>query len=412
VSPPTASFDRHRDDDPLGAFMVGPHLLAAGDAGGPLSGTRFAVKDLFDVAGTPTGAGTPDWLSEQEPAVITAPAVTALLDAGADLWGKTVTDELAFSLAGTNAHYGTPNNPAAPGRIPGGSSSGSASAVAGGAVDLALGTDTGGSIRVPASYCGLFGLRPSHGRLDIAGVVPLAPSFDVVGLLASDGPTLAAGWRALVTGAGKPPTTAESRPVHRLVVARDLIDLADEGCATAMTTAAAALAHQLGLDLVSEQVAEPGQLSAWLGAFRTLQMIEAWRSHGAWIARRQPALGSDVAERFATAAATDPADGPGAERVRAQVRRRFAELLGDGGVLLQPSASGPAPSLDIPPTAMQDLRVRTLTLTAPAGLAGAPVVSLPLVRCHDLPVGLAVVGLPGDDDALVEIAVRAGALLT
>jgi amidase len=392
--------------------MVGPHLLAAGDAGGPLSGTRFAVKDLFDVAGTPTGAGTPDWLSEQEPAVITAPAVTALLDAGADLWGKTVTDELAFSLAGTNAHYGTPNNPAAPGRIPGGSSSGSASAVAGGAVDLALGTDTGGSIRVPASYCGLFGLRPSHGRLDIAGVVPLAPSFDVVGLLASDGPTLAAGWRALVTGAGKPPTTAESRPVHRLVVARDLIDLADEGCATAMTTAAAALAHQLGLDLVSEQVAEPGQLSAWLGAFRTLQMIEAWRSHGAWIARRQPALGSDVAERFATAAATDPADGPGAERVRAQVRRRFAELLGDGGVLLQPSASGPAPSLDIPPTAMQDLRVRTLTLTAPAGLAGAPVVSLPLVRCHDLPVGLAVVGLPGDDDALVEIAVRAGALLT
>jgi amidase len=412
VSPPTASLDRHRDDDPLGAFMVGPHLLAAGRAGGPLSGTRFAVKDLFDVAGTPTGAGTPDWLTEQEPAATTAPAVTALLDAGADLWGKTVTDELAFSLAGTNAHYGTPDNPAAPGRIPGGSSSGSASAVAGGVVDLALGTDTGGSIRVPASYCGLFGLRPSHGRLDIAGVVPLAPSFDVVGLLASSGSTLAAGWQALVAGAGKPGATTESRPMRRLVLARDLIDLADEGCATAMTTAAAAFAHQLGLDLVSEQVAEPGQLSAWLGAFRTLQMIEAWRSHGAWIARRQPALGSDVAERFATAAATDPADGPGAEQVRAQVRRRLSELLGDGGLLLQPSASGPAPSLGIPPTEMQDLRLRTLTLTAPAGLVGAPVVSLPLVRCHDLPVGLAVVGLPGDDDALVEIAVHAGALLT
>ncbi len=172
--------------DPFGAFCQHGDLRLPGATTGPLVGLTFAAKDLFDIAGYVTGAGNPDWLRTHTPAGETAPAVRMLLDAGATLVGKTLTDELAFSMSGENIHYGTPVNPAAPGRIPGGSSSGSASATAGRLVDFALGTDTSGSIRVPASYCGLFGMRPTHGRVSCRGVVPLAPSLDTVGWFARE----------------------------------------------------------------------------------------------------------------------------------------------------------------------------------------------------------------------------------
>jgi amidase len=395
----------------LGAFMIGPGRMTAGELGSALSGTRFAVKDLFDVAGTPTGAGNPDWLAEAPVAGSHATAVAALLAAGADLWGKTVTDELAFSLSGTNVHYGMPTNSAAPGRIPGGSSSGSASAVAGGVVDLALGTDTGGSIRVPASYCGIFGLRPTHGRLDISGVVPLARSFDTVGLLAADGSRLAAGWQALSAGGASTGSVGTSRTVRRLVVATDLFELADDGCAEALDTAVETLALALDLELVRARLAPPGDLPRWLGAFRSRQMVEAWDAHGAWIRKRAPEFGPGIAERFALAAATDPEEASAAESVRGEVRRALEQVLGVDGLLAQPAASGPAPPVALRPEAKQDLRLRTLLLTAPAGLAGAPAVALPLASAGGAPLGVALVGRPGDDDALVELATRADGLL-
>ena len=153
---------------------------------GPLDGLTFAVKDLIDVAGHRTGCGNPTWLATHPPATVSAICVEQLLAAGARCEGKTITDEIAFSLLGENHHYGTPLNPAAPDRVPGGSSSGSASAVACGLVDFALGTDTGGSVRIPASNCGIWGLRPSHGFISVAGVMPLAPTLDTVGVFARD----------------------------------------------------------------------------------------------------------------------------------------------------------------------------------------------------------------------------------
>jgi amidase len=407
VSEYRAPSDRHTTEDQLGAFMIGPELMASGEPGGLLSGRRFAVKDLFDVAGYPTGAGTPAWLAGAPVASRHAPAVAALLGAGADLCGKTVTDELAFSLSGTNVHYGTPTNPAAPGRIPGGSSSGSASAVAGGVVDLALGTDTGGSIRVPASYCGIYGLRPTHGRIDTGGVVPLAGSFDTVGLLAADGHRLTQGWRALRAGAEAAPPHGTPRTLSRLMVATDLMELADAGCADGLIAAVNRFALDCDLEVVHTRLAPPGELARWLGAFRTGQMTEAWAAHGEWITRHRPNLGPGIAERFAVAAATDPGEVAAANVVRAEVGRALDRLLGDDGVLVQPAASGPAPLMVTDPEVKQDLRMRTLLLTAPAGLAGAPVVALPLARSEHLPVGVAFVGRPGDDDALVELAARA-----
>jgi amidase len=396
--------------DPLGAFVIGPRLLESGAAGGPLSGTRFAVKDIFDVAGIRTGAGNPDWLADAPRVSVNAPAVSALVAAGADLWGKTVTDELAYSLSGTNIHYGTPVNPAAQGRVPGGSSSGSAAAVAGRAVDLALGSDTGGSIRIPASYCGIYGLRTTHGRISLSGMVPLAPSFDTVGLFAADPAVLATALRALVGGASgeRPsPTATTARSIGRLVVATDLMDLADDGAADALTTAAGTLGQRLGIPVVEAIMAAPGQLASWRDAFRLLQQVEAWRSDGPWITSREPALGPGIAARFAVARSTDPVDAELAMPVRADVSRAFQRVMGEDGLLVQPSASGPAPPLVTDQATKDDLRARTLALTAPAGLAGAPVVSLPLAAVDGLPTGLALVGHPGDDEVLVALAERA-----
>ena len=191
----------------------------AGAAAGPLAGLTFAVKDAIDLAGFRTGAGNPDWSRTHPPATATAPAVQAVLDAGASVVGKTITDELTFSLNGQNIHYGTPINPRAPGRIPGGSSSGSAVAVAGELVDFALGTDCGGSVRAPASYCGIFGMRPSHGRISTDGVFPLAPSFDTVGWFCRETPNCLS---ALVEFCSATGTTAAR--LQRLLIATDAFD--------------------------------------------------------------------------------------------------------------------------------------------------------------------------------------------
>src|SRR5947199_6802555 len=155
------------------AFLTTFELPPTGS--GMLDGLCFAVKDLIDVAGWKTGCGNPTWRDSHPPAMAHAVCVEQLLRAGARCVGKTICDELAFSLLGENHFYGTPLNARAPDRVPGGSSSGSASAVAAGLCDTALGTDTGGSVRVPASFCGLYGIRPTHGRIDMSGVMPQAP---------------------------------------------------------------------------------------------------------------------------------------------------------------------------------------------------------------------------------------------
>src|SRR3954454_12128650 len=175
-------------------------------ASGSLDGLSFAVKDLIDIGGHKTGCGNPTWRDTHPPASVNAVCVEQLLEAGARCVGKTVSDELAFSLLGENHFYGTPLNPKAPDRVPGGSSSGSASAVACGMADFALGTDTGGSVRVPASNCGIWGFRPSHGFISVAGVNPFAPTFDTVGILAASAEILQRAASGLLAC---PPSTAE-----------------------------------------------------------------------------------------------------------------------------------------------------------------------------------------------------------
>lgn len=391
---------------PEGAFVIGPRVLAAGSGHGPLHGRTLAVKDVFDVAGLPTGAGNPDWEATHPVPATHAPAVARLLDAGATLIGKTVTDELAFSLSGTNVHLGMPFNPAAPGRVPGGSSAGSASAVAEARVDIGLGTDTAGSVRVPASYCGLFGVRPTWGRIPLEGCVPLAPGYDTVGWLTRSAALAADVGTVLLD----PWPGAEPPPPRRVVIATDGFDLLDAGLGEALRPAVAHVAELVGA-WREEQLAPPADdrngLVAWAQGFRVEQARQVWRTHGAWIAAHAPRFGPGVAARFGWAASVTDADVASTEAVRRAARRRLEEVL-DGAVLCLPAACGPPPLPDAAAMEKDSLRLRTLALTCVAGLAGAPVVSLPAIRTPEGPVNLALVGAPGSDAQLSELAVRYG----
>jgi amidase len=383
-------------DDPVGAFVAGPRLRIEGRVGGTLAGLEFAAKDLIDVAGHPTGGGNPDWARTNPVPTRHAWVVETLLEAGATLVGKTVTDEISLGILGENAFDGTPVNPRAPGRVAGGSSSGSASAVAAELCDVALGTDTGGSVRVPASFCGLYGIRPTHGRIDMSGVMKQAPSADTVGWLARDGATFA---RVAAVLLGEP--VPELLP-SRLVVAVDAFAFADPATAAALRPMVERLAGLIG-DAREEVMAPPG-LVAWARAQRTLQPYEAWTTFREWIDRANPRFAFSVARNLVAGAAIPEAERNWAALVRREARGRLAYLLPPGTILCLPTTPFPAPECGQALSALDPLRDRILCLCAHGGLTGVPQVSLPGATVDGLPVGLSILGGHGSDAALVAVA--------
>ncbi len=385
--------------DPLNAFVGHGHIEREGRPGGPLAGTRCAVKDAIDIAGVPTGFGHPAWLESHPVPEHDAWAVRRVLDAGARVVGKTHCDELCYSLNGANSHYGTPVNPRAPRRLPGGSSSGSASAVAGGLVDFALGSDTGGSVRVPAGYCGLYGMRPTHGAVPEAGVVPFAPSYDTVGWFAREPALFAKVGRVLLAEAAEPAPRA-----RRLLVALDAFAHAEPAASAALVPGLQRLQALLGM-AEAVTVADEG-LEAWMQAFRVLQGAEIWRTHRDWVGRQAPGFGGGIAERFAWVSTLGPEDVAPAAALRASIRARMARLLEGGAVLALPTTPGPAPLLETPVPALEAWRNRCLGLLCIAGHAGLPQLSLPLAQLDGAPLGLSLIAAPGADGMLLEIAER------
>ena len=383
-------------NDRLGAFCRDTHVEITGASHGPLVGLTFAVKDIYDVVGHRTGFGSPDWLRTHGPAARTAPVVQRLLDAGAHLIGKTQTDELTWSLTGENAHYGTPVNVNAPGRIPGGSSSGSAAAVAAAVVNFAIGSDTGGSVRLPASFCGVLGMRPSHGRISLDGVCPLAPSFDTCGWFARDAGVFERVGRTLLCD------DAPAPPAARLLIAKDAMEVAGETVAHELRSALEKVAELVGMPEPVAVADEP--LTRWMDYFRFLQGAEAWAAHGAWITREKPALGPGVKERFAWAPTVDPADITRAGARREEIARRMAEMLDGRTVLALPSAPGIALRRNSPPNVLDDLRARALPILCIAGLARLPQISLPLAQLDGCPLGLSLIAASGNDTLLLELA--------
>jgi amidase len=388
-----------------GAFCPHGDIAVSGAPRGPLKGLAFAVKDIFDVAGHVTGGGNPDWLAKHGPAARHAASVQALLDAGADILGKTITDEFAFSLNGQNFHYGTPKNAVTPDRIPGGSSCGSASAVGHGIVDFALGSDTGGSVRIPAALNGIFGIRPTHGAVDISGVMPLAPSFDTVGWFTRDAGVLRRVGEVLL-----PPERA-GIALARFVPVADAFALSDAPVAAKVRAAIARASSVLPLSPEIDLAGALGDLGEWLRRFRRLQMREIWAAQGAWIEANNPRFGPEIADRFAmtkAAAATPPGDDV---EFRAKVAAHLDALLGLDGVLLIPTGATIAPPLNMSAEQLAHFRDRTLSLTCIAGLARLPQVQIPAGLVDGAAVGLSLIGPRGSDRALLALAERVATAL-
>ncbi|OGA41512.1 MAG: amidase [Betaproteobacteria bacterium RIFCSPLOWO2_12_FULL_62_13] len=381
--------------DNLGAFCRHTHSAVKGIGAGPLAGLAFGAKDIYDIAGYKSGFGSPEWLATHEAAARTAPAVQRLLEAGAAMIGKTQTDELAFSLNGENPHYGTPVNVNAPGRIPGGSSSGSAAAVAGGLCDFALGSDTGGSVRAPASFCGIYGMRPTHGRVSLEGVCPLAPSFDTAGWFARDAGILERVGRVLL---------GEERAgaARRLLLAQDAFAIAGNAVAQALQPAVDRLSALLG-EPQAVTVAEEG-LPRWFEVFRLLQGAEIWAQHGGWVSRVKPHLGPGVKERMQWVATIDSREVGPAKVRREKIGRRMNELLAGGAVLALPTVPGIAPLRNTPAAETDEFRGRALSLLCIAGLARLPQASLPVARIDGCPIGLSIIAARGGDMMLLALA--------
>jgi amidase len=382
--------------DDFGAFVPGERFRIDGATEGPLAGLTFAVKDLFDIAGHPTGGGNPDWARSHPVPARHAWAVQRLLDAGASLVGKTVTDEVSLGILGENPFDGTPRNPRAPGRVPGGSSSGSAVAVAAGLSDTALGTDTGGSVRVPSSFCGLYGIRPTHGRLDLTGMMSQAPTSDTTGWLAGDAATF-----ARVSAVMLDEAIPDELP-RRLVIATDAFAVADPNAATALRPLLDRLSSLIGA--VREETMAPPGLAAWANAQRTLQPCEAWQNFKDWIDRVNPRFQFSVARNLTLAAAIPESERARAAAVRDAARARMRALLPPGTILCLPTTPFPAPRCGQALSVLDPLRDSITRLCCHGGLTGVPQVSIPGSTVDGLPIGLSIVGAPGSDATLVAVA--------
>ncbi|XP_004495736.1 amidase 1 [Cicer arietinum] len=388
----------------------------------PLNSLTFAVKDIFDVKGYVAGFGNPDWARTHQVAVSTAPTVLALLNAGATCVGKTVMDEMAYSINGENIHYGTPRNPCAEDRVPGGSSSGSAVAVGAKLVDFSLGTDTGGSVRVPASYCGIFGFRPSHGAILKSGVVPMAQSFDTVGWFARDPKILSRVGHVLLQS----PHVTSVRPTQ-IIIAEDCFQLSTVPFDVVTRTVIKAIQKLYGDDVLrheilgeyvkakvpslehfmsednADQLYKIPSLTALSSAMRLLQRYEFKNNHGEWINAVKPDLGPGISERVSEALSTT---GEGIETyhsIKRELHDALTDLLGDFGVLMIPTVPGPPPKLQTKPSELDVFRARAFSLLSIVGVSGFCQVNIPLGMYNDLPVSVSLVARNGADGFLLHL---------
>jgi amidase len=383
--------------DIAGALCKSNKIELKGSGAGPLAGCRFAAKDVFHIAGVGTGFGHPEWLATHQVPEATAPAVQKLLEAGADLVGKAQSDELCYSLSGENMHYGTPENAAAPGRIPGGSSSGSAAAVAADLCDFSLGTDCGGSVRIPASYCGLLGIRPGLGRVPVEGVLEFAPAFDVVGWFAKTGKLMQRVGEVLL------PERRERVPLNRILIASDAFAYALDVNGALAPAVDRVTSHFSGGQ--GEVTVSPEGLATWYETFRTIQGFEVWRSLGGWVREVNPKLGDGVRDRLSWASTVTSEMYTAAMANRSKITKRLDDLLPPGTALCLPTAPRVPPPRNMPASFTElEFRAQAMQILCIAGLSGLPQITLPLASLNGLPLGISVIGWRSSEFELLSLA--------
>jgi amidase len=376
-----------------------PHDIKAPIAGsvtGPLAGLTAVVKDMYDIADERMGCGVPEWLATHEPATRHCQPVQKILDAGATITGKTICDEFFYSVTGINVHYGMPVNLRAPGRIPGGSSAGSAAACGAGLCDFALGSDTGGSVRIPASFNGIYGLRPTHDRIEHSGVADMAPSFDVPGWFAATPGVFRK------VGAVLLDNRRVAAKIERVVVLEDAFEQAEEAVTDLLRTLLEFMSDDLPA-MVHGRIAPEG-FDPWREAFRIVQAYETWQTFGDFVTRHQPNLGPGIRERIAFAATVTKAQADAGRLIHGKAREHIRQVAVPGTILALPTAPTIAPLAETPAANLEDFRVRVMRLTCTAGMAGLPQMSIPAGTINGCPIGLSFIGWAGGDEALLDLA--------
>ena len=376
-----------------------PHDLAAplkGAASGPLAGLNAVVKDMYDIAGERTGCGSPEWLATHPPAARNCPPVQKILDAGATIIGKTVCDEYFYSVSGANAHYGTPVNIRAPGRLPGGSSAGSAAACGAGLCDFALGSDTGGSVRVPASFNGIYGLRPTHERIEHSGVADMAPSFDVPGWFAATPGVFRKVGAVLLDG------RRVAAKIDRVVVLEDAFAQAEELVADLLRTLLEFMSDDLP-GMAHGRIAPEG-FDPWREAFRIVQAYETWQTFGGFITKHRPNIGPGVKERMQFASTVTRVQADASREVVNKARDHIRQVAVPGTVLALPTAPSISPKIEISGAELEEFRTRVMRLTCTSGISGLPQMSIPGATINGCPIGLSFIGWAGGDEALLDLA--------
>ena len=379
-----------------------PHTLKEpllGLKSGPLAALTFMVKDLFAIEGRRVSNGNPSFYEHASPAKATAPVIGRLLAAGASCTGITICDEFFYSVLGSNAHYGQPINTRAPDHVTGGSSCGSAAAVAASMCDFALGSDTGGSIRVPASFSGLYGLRPTFGRIATTGATAMAPSYDTIGFLAREAELFRAIGHVLLDG------PKVETPVKRLIIPEDVIGYAESSIDVALwevfSRIGGALPHAERKMLAGEDT------DSWRDAFRVIQGFEIQSSLFPFVQSHKVDLGPGVKERFEIAAKISFAEAEAAREVRAEITKRMRGIAEPGTVIALPTTPTLPPERNIPDGAsFAEFRTLTLQSTCLAGHAGLPQISIPALQAAGCPIGLSFIGWQGGDEVLLDLAVR------
>lgn len=381
--------------DQFNAFIQYGQPYIEGKKYQALSNFSFGIKDIFDVAGFPTAFGSPDWLNSHPVADQTAPVVLDLVQQGATLVGKTHTDELTYSILGINAHYGTPTNPNYPNRIPGGSSSGSAVSVAGKLVDFAIGSDTGGSVRTPASFCGIYGIRPTHGRISLENARPLAKSFDTLGWFARDPEILFEVGKSLLKTEFK-----QNSQAIEVIAPKQAWEIVPDGL------------RRLSLNRVQEIFVRNNvvnkdlpslNLKSWASTFNIIQASEIWQEHGAWAAMHFENFGPGIKDRFLFASKIDPSIATQALDERIKIQDLLNSIL-DNKFLLIPTVADIAPLLNSTKNQLEDFRQKSFQLLCIAGLGGLPQISLPVISSTEGALGISLVGPKDSDMQLLHFA--------
>ncbi len=361
---------------------------------GPLDGLTFALKDLCDVEGHVASFGHSQWRATHEPATQDSAVLATLLDNGAELAGITKMDQLAFSLIGNVGEGEEPVNTKYPERYCGGSSSGSASAVAGDLVDFAVGSDTGGSVRVPAAVCGVYGIRTTHGLLDKSGVVPLAESCDVLGFITRDPQLLG----ELV---GPFVDNQPNKPIERILVPADMSEVTTQEYAQAVKGEAERLAKIHNLPIEEVDTTEFVSVDA-RNILRNNQSRDIGKEHAEWAKANKQHLADDVRARleFCINLAQDTTSEEKDKSEREEYTKKLVELIGDNSILCLPVMPESGPNRDWDDDKLAEFRGRVFQLSAPSSISGLPQVSAPISGSA---TNIGILGSMGSDLALISL---------